>query len=69
MYTNHCYKYFTSRVTADAAESACVGQGGHLASISDYEEQKFVFKLWQAGGVGPSDPTRSPRKPTIIIVM
>ena len=70
-WNNHCYKYFTSSATGDAAESACVGHGGHLASINDYEEQKFVFNLWQRGGLGPNVPTRSPlsqyiRKPTII---
>ena len=54
-WNNHCYKYFTSRVTGDAAESACVGQGGHLASINNLAEQNFVFNLWQTGGVGPSD--------------
>ena len=54
-WNNHCYKYVKSRVTGDAAENACVAQGGHLASINSLAEQNFVFNLWQTGGVGPSD--------------
>jgi hypothetical protein len=41
----HCYWYVSTGATWDAAESACVGQGGHLASITSSAENTFVLGL------------------------
>uniref|UniRef100_A0A7I4YIV2 C-type lectin domain-containing protein n=1 Tax=Haemonchus contortus TaxID=6289 RepID=A0A7I4YIV2_HAECO len=41
----YSYKLFECNATFDEAESKCVAEGGHLASIHDKKENELIYKM------------------------
>ena len=50
-YNQHRYEVFDQEMTWSDAERACEAAGGHLVSITDAEEQKFVESLLEKAGM------------------
>jgi hypothetical protein len=44
-FNGHCYLFIEESMNWNDSESACVSEGGHLASIHSEEEQDFVYGL------------------------
>jgi hypothetical protein len=44
-FKGHHYKYVSEVVTWDTANMRCNGMGGHLVTIADAEENKFILSL------------------------
>lgn len=45
-YNDRQYRFFPETRTFHAAEAECINNGGHLASISNSDELKFVFRQY-----------------------
>merc|ERR1711872_130052 len=45
VYGSHCYRMYLELHSWSDAESKCQQVGGHLASIHNYNEHEFIFKL------------------------
>ncbi len=44
-FADHCYQYFGTVATFDAAKAACEALGAHLVTISSGDENTFVWNL------------------------
>jgi hypothetical protein len=51
-YNGHSYYRSTSSATWTNAKSNCEAMGGHLATISDANENNFLFNTWPSGWIG-----------------
>lgn len=51
-YNGHSYYRSTSNSTWTSAKSACENMGGHLATISDANENSFLYNTWPSGWIG-----------------
>ena len=51
-YNGHSYYRSTSRATWTTAKSNCENMGGHLATVSDANENNFLFNTWPSGWIG-----------------
>ncbi len=49
-YNGHYYKAYVDRISWFGAKSACESMGGHLATITDVNEDVFVFELAKITG-------------------
>ncbi|XP_072031852.1 gamma-aminobutyric acid type B receptor subunit 2-like [Amphiura filiformis] len=45
-YQGHCYRFVQDRLPMTQAEQGCQNLSAHLATISNQEEQAFVYGLW-----------------------
>ena len=51
-YNGHSYYRSTSSATWTTAKSNCENMGGHLATVSDANENNFLFNTWPSGWIG-----------------
>lgn len=51
-YNGHSYYRSTSNSTWTSAKAACENMGGHLATISDANENNFLYNTWPSGWIG-----------------
>ena len=49
-FNDHHYKVYDMKMTWEEAEKFCENKGGHLVTITSYEENKFVTDLIVNGG-------------------
>ena len=50
-YNGHSYYRSTSSATWTTAKSNCENMGGHLATVSDANENNFLFNTWPSGWI------------------
>ena len=51
-YNGHSYYRSTTSSTWTNAKTACENMGGHLATVSDANENNFLFNTWPSGWIG-----------------